>query len=225
MLPENESLIRRTENLLRLVKTNYDKSLANLTEGDIRISFFGLTGNALHSLLLHYASVTTTLGEVGWWIKFYKRRPNAIDRSAINQLAIISKHAYFSFFFARIETIMRKTINLLHPSFDVNISKSFKKIYDEYLYKLSLDNLIPLFDITRLIRNTMHNNGTFVSRNGKNQTIIWKDKEYCFIHKKAIDFFTDDEFFNILEDLILSIEKITNSTFFSEIDFIEDKYH
>ena len=226
MHPDNEKVLRETEKLLGLIKKYHDQIKKTVPDNDIRVSVFGLTGNVLHSLLLFFAATIQTIAEPKWWKQTYgKEQLSDQDMGAIRNIERLSKHSFFVFFFSRIETVTRKTINLVHPGFDTTGVKPFKQIYDKYLRDINQDNFIPLFDICRLIRNSIHSNGVYISKNGNNQTINWNGKDYVFKHRSAIDFMSADEIFYLYEELIEAINSIVNSNFFQAHNFVEDKYH
>ncbi len=225
MLPENEKLIRNTENLLRIVKKNHDELTAKYGNNDFRVNYIGLTGNIFHSLLLHFTSTTMTISLPEWWKTYYQREPSENDKSAIQELGKLTKHAFVVFYFSKVETMMRKTINFVSPSFDSSGVKPMKQIYDKYLTVLDLSNDIPLYDITRLLRNSLHINGLFISSSGNNREIIWDGKKYDFKHKKLIDFVTVDFVFYLFKELINASYRVVTSNYFAQYQFIEDKYY
>ncbi len=223
MHPDNEKALRETERVLIIIKKYHDEAKERFPEKDIRISFFGLTGNVLHSLLLFLVATIQTIADPEWWKKSYGRAElTDQDMAAIRNIESLSKHSFFVFFFSRIETIFRKTTNLVSPGFDTTGHKSFKLIYDKYLKVLGLNNYIELFDICRLVRNSIHTNGVYI---GNDRSINWKGKSYNFVHRSAIDFMSADEIFYLYEELVESINDIVNSNYFNAKKFIEDKYH
>ena len=225
MLPENERLIRDTENLLHEIKRQYDELTEKHGNGDFRVAFIGLTGNVFHSMLLHLAAVTTSLSMPDWWQNYYQRTPNDNDVKSIQELGQLTKHSFMVYYISKAETMMRKTINLLSPDFDITGIKPFKQIYDEYLNKVGLEELIPLFDLARLMRNLVHNNGMYLSPRGTDRTINWKGETYEFKHMNQINFVTMDFIFHFYGEMVDAIFRIVTSEVMEDYDSIEDKYH
>lgn len=226
MIPENEKFIREIERLLQLSMKYYDKQADLVPPKDIRLAFFGLTGNVLHSLLLFSVASIQTLYETDWWIKNYGRKEMTdLDKAAIRHLEAFSKHSFLIFFLSRIETLMRKTIPIVAPEFNNSPNKPFYQIYEKYLKTLSLSKYMPLYDVCRIIRNSIHNNGVFLHKKGKNQTFLWRTIDYEFKHKSAIDFMTPENIFIFFEDLTHSMNEIVDSEALSKHSFIEDKYY
>jgi hypothetical protein len=226
MHPDNIKAIRETERLLSIIKQHRDSIKSRVPDNDIRVSFFGLTGNVLHSLLLFFAATIQTIANPKWWKESYnKDSMTAQDLAAIKNLERLSKHSFFLFFFSRIETLLRKTINFVSTGFDTTGTTSFYNVYLKYLNEIGLDRYIPLFDICRLIRNTIHNNGVFISSSGNDRSISWNGKDFNFTHGSGIDFMSVDNIFFLYEELIDAINNIVNCPLFNSHSFIEDKSH
>ena len=94
MHPDNIKAIRETERLLSIIKQHRDSIKSRVPDNDIRVSFFGLTGNVLHSLLLFFAATIQTIANPKWWKESYnKDSMTAQDLAAIKNLERLSKHS------------------------------------------------------------------------------------------------------------------------------------
>jgi len=68
---------------------------------------------------------------------------------------------------------------------------SFKSVYDYLLTpKLSRcpSESIELLDLLRLVRNTVHNNGVYFHRSGRNEIVHWRGEDYEFKQGFPVDF-------------------------------------
>lgn len=222
----NEQLIRNVEGLLQRVLVEYNNQKTLRPQNDIRSAFLGLPGNILHSLLLQLVAANDTIMWPQWWQnRFGKQELLPIDLEAIDQSAKLMKHSYLVFFFARIETLQRKSINIISPGFDPGSTKTFKQVYDRFLATLNLQKFIPLFDIARHIRNSVHTNGIHVPHSGNNAMIEWQGRTFEFIHLQQIQVLTIENFLFLLDELLTVLIEIVNAPAFSSIPFVEDKFN
>jgi hypothetical protein len=225
MTPE-QKIIGQLEALLNQILPEYKKLKDSLPTNDIRPSFYSLPGNTLVSLTFQMHAFDSTICETVWWqAKFNKPTPSPVDLEAIQSLEKFSKHAFLLFYLSRIETNLKKTINVISPGFDPRNNKSFYAVYCEALNKLGLAHYIPLFDIARHTRNTIHSNGFYISNSGSDIQLIWKTKIYDFKHLKEIEFATFDEIIFLFNELFVAIKNITQNPIITSPLFIEDKFH
>lgn len=128
-------------------------------------------------------SFDSTICEKSWWlIKFNKTEPTTNDIKALSGLEKFSKHAFLVFYFSRIETNIRKVINFISPNFDPKNKGNFYPIYTEFFLKLNLIKFVPLFDIVREVRNSLHSNGIYISKTADDKILFWGKKKYTFKH-------------------------------------------
>lgn len=225
MSPE-EKVIRSIESLLHRLKAINDQLVAKYPDGDLRRAIVGLSGNVLHSYLLHFAMAEYTITHKAWWNEaFQKEEPTASDMQALRNLESMTKHATFVFVFSRIEWCFRKLLTFLFPGACGNGSAAFKSVYDYLLNNLGLNKFVPLYDICRNVRNAVHSNATFISRNAANETIGWKGTNYVFEHMKPIDFMTYEIQFSLFSELIDSLEALLAVPAVRDPAHIEDKIH
>lgn len=225
-LTPNQFFIQEVKNILDMIFIEYEKQNKIRHPKDIRPAFLGLPGNILHSLVLHLEAVNDTITWPHWWQKNYNRKellPN--DIQAIDECSKLVKHSYIVFFFGRIESLHRKSINVISPGFDLENKKPYKQIYDRFLTKLELEHFIPLFDITRNIRNSIHTNGHYLPYNCKDLKLNYKDKVFEFYYLQQIDFMTIENFIFLLKELSVSLIETLNSSKFSVFEFIENKFN
>lgn len=227
MTPDQKFIIDIHDLLIR-IKNDYDSLIAIYPDNDIRPAFLGLTGNVIHSLLLHLMSAEDTFTRPEWWrLRFNKNNMSKKDFEAVKESASVTKHAYFVIFFSRIETLQRKTINLILPGFDINPKKPkrYNDIYKNYFNSLGLSKYINLFAIANHIRNTIHSNGIFLSHDSSDLFLEWKGRKFEFKHMQSIDFMSVDNFLFLINELLFVIKEILKAPLLQKYNFIEDKYH
>lgn len=221
-LARDKQFIVELREILNETKKDYDTIKDLYPERDLRPAFYGLPANIIYSLFLHASSIDDTISQPSWW---QEKLGITIDVAAVKESASFSKHAYFIFFLARIESLQRKTINLVSTRFIQHKKPNYTDIYKEYLKCLSLTNYIPLFEIAVHTRNTIHTNGIFLSRDGNDVTIEWKGVSFVFKHMQSVNFMSPENLIFIMRELLLSIKEILDTETIKKIPFIEDKFH
>lgn len=225
MSPE-EKVIQDIESLMHRLKDINDQLTMKYPKDDLRLSLIGLPGNALHSNLLHMAMAVYTITHKAWWkVAYQKEEPTANDLEALRNLDSMTRHATFVFFLSRIEWNFRKLITFLFPGACANGSSAFKNVYEHLFKNLGLTRFIPLYDLCRLTRNSLHSNGIFISRTAANEMINWNGQIYNFTHMQSIDFMDYDTQISIYKDLIDSLEALLAIPAVQKPTYIEDKIH
>jgi len=226
-MPSTQEMVGAIEELLGRAKTIDDRSRDRHQEGDLRIAMSGLPGNSLHTYLLIVAMSDSTIGRSEWWQRSYgsPHRPSDNDLRAIQELEKLTKHSMFVFFLSRIEWNFRKLVTY----FDVNACSGgkapFKNIYDWLFDRTGMSDVVPLYDLSRHVRNSIHTNGRFVPPSGRNVTITWGETEYNFQSMQAIDFVTHEFLFSTYSDLLDSIDRLLETDSIKSPDLIEDKIY
>ncbi|HSH66039.1 MAG TPA: hypothetical protein VLB84_09625 [Bacteroidia bacterium] len=167
-----------------------------------------------------FLSADTTLANKEWWAKITARNEMMEkDHQAIKNLSGMTKHSFFVYFFSTIEMLHRKTINILSPEFDKKGIKPYKQIYDHYLTTFSLQEYIPLYDIVRLIRNTIHSNGVYISKDGTGKICSWKTSIFAFKHLQSIDLLSVENIIFLTHEIYDSIEETLNNPCLQKIKY------
>jgi hypothetical protein len=225
MTPE-EKIIRDIEALLLRLKSVNDRLAVRLQPKDLRLAAIGLPGNVLHSYLLHFAMASYTITLKTWWSEAYRKsEPSLADLEAMRNLEAMTKHATFVFFLSRIEWTFRKLITFLYPGACAHGGAPLKSVYDHLFRNLGLQKYVPLYDLCRHLRNSVHSNGIFISRTGTDESVIWRGTTYRLRHMQPIDFVTHDLTFQLYADLIDSLEDILAAPAVIAPAFIEDRVH
>ena len=89
-----------------------------------------------------------------------------------------------------VELEFRTLIRKISPGSCNNGNASFKSIYNKVFSELKLTEYNKLLDFVRLIRNTLHHNGTYLpERNTGNKNLEFKSKIYTFKYGENLTFF------------------------------------
>ena len=68
----------------------------------------------------------------------------------------------------------------------------------------------------------MHTKSIFVSHDGKDECVIWKNKTYSFKHMQHIDFVSHEFMFQRYEDLIDFLEVLLSHPLILTPEYLED---
>jgi hypothetical protein len=91
---------------------------------------------------------------------------------------------------------------------------------------LGLQKYVSLFDILRLLRNTVHNNGLFIPKNGTDVTVHYNGKDYEFkVDKLAphLNQLDNTNLYYFLDEILLCLKDIFNHPTILAIQKIEEK--
>jgi hypothetical protein len=172
---------------------------------DARVTVFAqfknITATAIHSAMFMHKHLSRS----EWWREW--RDGGATDRDIL--IALVEFHQFTKRGFVHItmsntEAALRTYVRALDPAACSGGAAEFKSIY-EHLYRSRLSlgiEGIALLDLLRLIRNTIHNGGVYVSKSGTSEVIRYKDRSFNFVHGMAIDFVTWDNLCWLYTDLI-----------------------
>lgn len=222
-IPE-QKIIRSLEGKLNNLKAFYDSLLVKYRNIDLRAITIASAGNTLRSHLFFISMAEFTITRPAWWQEAYRKPyPNAGDQEALSNLDKLGKLSFFVFFLSSIEWTMRKFIARLWTGRCDGGKAEFKSCYDFLLKELGLLQYQSLYDLCRLVRNTIHTGGIFQPRNGKDVVLAWKGSSYSFTDGKPIDFMTHDLVLELYDDLLKSVQDLLSHAAISTPAFIEDK--
>lgn len=166
-MSREEEIIRVVESLLDRCRRLYDELLIKYPNDDLRLVFVAAPGNALRSYHLFFAMVLSTITHEWWWQQqFGLAQLREIERGAVRNLDTTTRFAFFLVFLSHVEWSMRKLVTHISPGACRNGGAEFKSVHDHVLTTLGLKARIPLYDICRMVRNSVHSNGIYIDRNG-----------------------------------------------------------
>jgi hypothetical protein len=102
------------------------------------------------------------------------------------------------------EGSIRGVCRALDPTALNGATKNYKSVYDHVLDTILATKpaeSTELLDLLRTIRNTVHNNGTYLSPSGSDYLITYQGKSYDFKHGQAADHATFDLLVKLAEDV------------------------
>jgi hypothetical protein len=167
-------------------KANFPNS--NDIDMDLRVALFGIPGNVLVTYSIAVKLIETDLLNPMWWITNTIHRDKSEIDSFIQMYLSTINQGYYVHYMSRIEWIIRNILVNIKPEACNNGSGDFKGIYDCLFTEINTKELIEIFDIARMLRNTIHNNGRYINRAEKDSPIFnFRGRTIQFIHGKVIE--------------------------------------
>jgi hypothetical protein len=190
---------------------------------DARLVIFSKCANVIHSAFLFLLLQRHELSLRSFWTKNFDNVPSDNDlKTHLRECEMFIKTGLFHFIFASLESSMRLFVRAIDPMACNDGAAQFKSIYAWLLIRLGNRSHEPLFDLLRLIRNTIHNNGVYVSPRARNETIAYDGVSYEFEHRKHIDFITWEFVLKRYEDLARTLVQVVEAHELTAISYIED---
>lgn len=156
---------------------------------DARLSLYGTTGNALVTELLTFKMIKTTLLSNPWWQANVPNLPEHEKRQHQTEVLVDhSKIATFVLFFSFYESVIRVILRAVKPGACDNGFAAFASVYTALFTHLNLQAHIPVLDFGRTIRNLIHNNGTYLNNNGRDESLTFNGTTYVFEHGRRVQF-------------------------------------
>lgn len=174
------------------VMTMYSKMYSNFDpKKDARITAFSKMINLFNSVELALTIVSKYLLDLNWWKA--TNIPEYAARHYVKEFRSFLKIGFVHSLFSATESSLRLFLRTLDPTACDGGTGSFKSVYD-CLLRSNLSTYssesIKTLDLLRLVRNTIHNNGVYFARNGRDTPITWRGELYEFRHSTPIDFVT-----------------------------------
>lgn len=163
-------------------------------ELDIRITSIGRLLRTFNATTLSITLMHKHLMSTAWWHTNISRSL-AKDKivSYVDGFSWFNRAGLVHFMFACVESSFRILLRSLNSTACSNAMDAFKSVYD-CLLKTKLSQCpaegIELLDLLRLVRNTVHNNGVYFPRSGRDEAVHWQGEDYDFKQGVPVDFVT-----------------------------------
>lgn len=187
---------------LELIRDQADQDKESVTtmysnfdpEKDARITAFSKMINVFYSVELALIFAAKHLLDPNWWkVTYPKLISVSYAKTLANEFVGFSKLGFVQFLFSTTESSLRLFLRTLDPMACSRGTAEFKSVY-ECLLRSNLSTCpsesIELLKLLRLVRNTIHNNGVFFPRNGRNDSVTWHGTTYRFRQFAPVDFVT-----------------------------------
>lgn len=192
---------------------------------DARITFFSKCISVLNSTQLGKFHIRQNLLEKKWWLSISAEPILDSDiQILIKEFDMFIKMGFLQFIFSSIESSMRLFVKSIDPTACQNGTAEFKNIYSYLLKKINKQEFLPLLDLLRCIRNTIHTNGVYFHRSQIDVSVLYLGKTYEFKIGKPIDFVNWQFLLQLTKDVQKMILEIVDSKNISTFDEIIDPF-
>jgi len=193
--------------LRKLLQTRYGWG-----ENDARLTVFSKLTNVLLTFTLGLVFLDRHLTNRDWWA--------SASNVPFSDEQMSRTCAEFDMFlriglmqdgFHAVESSFRIFTHSLDPEACGEATAPFEGVAKFLLSRLQLYDVIPLFDLWRAIRNTMHNNGLYRPPSRTDREVVHKGRSFQFKYGQPVDFVTTDFVVALLADVVVALVSIVEA--------------
>jgi hypothetical protein len=193
---------------------------------DARLSAFSKCMGVLNSTSLGLIYIRRHLILSDWWSTFKasngKPPSQAEAQEYVNGFDAFMKIGFIQSVFSAIESSFRAIVRATDPSACSGGNAEFKSVYSFLLGCLDLQKWISLLDLLRCIRNTIHNNGVYFHRSGKDELVIYGGTSYSFVVGAQVSFLYWEFLIELMADVEKMLLDVATNPGLDSIPYIED---
>ncbi len=193
---------------------------------DARTTSLSKVESVLHACLLGMIFVGQHLTDREWWERSMGTAPDDDHIEAyVSRYTEFTKIGLIQATFSSIESSIRLVLRNLSPDVYKRLRVDFRHIcyylIDEFM-RDERQHYRAVTDIMRLIRNTVHNNGVFSPKSGRDVRIWYRDQIYAFEAEKVVNFADWELLLQIIADFSEFISRVMTQPVITELAHIED---
>ena len=193
---------------------------------DGRASIFGKYINLINALQISHWYFDNCLTHSGWYDSVSSERMADSNKAVyLREYDAFTKIGTVQIMMLGLDSSFRLYVRTLDSSACNGGTSEFQGVFQWLFKRLSVD---PAWtghvEIIRMIRNTVHNNGVYYHKDGKDREMQYANKTYKFQLGKHIGFVTWELLINWLELNLDLLKLIVESSELSSISQINDPY-
>lgn len=218
--PDFNALIGTLEQIRPVVAAEYDRLCQTIqySWNDARLTTIANFGGVIDSTTLAFYFISKNLlpPENPWWNSYKPPYTGFNDRdrsSLVNGFNTgFIKVAFIQSLFSTLDSKFRIFLRELDPSACSGGTDAFHSIYTALRSRLTsipadADDLVTLL---RLVRNTIHNNGVYFDKRGRDAQVTYKGRTYDFHHGKPVNFVRWEWLLERLDDVRELLFRVVN---------------
>lgn len=192
---------------------------------DARVTLFHKCANVLNDVQLGLVFIQFHLTQQQWWKSIAKKNiPDHDKQIYINEFGMFVKMGFLQFVFSSIESSLRLFVKAVDPSACAGGTAEFKNIYAFLFARFGLQKWEPLLDLLRCVRNTIHNNGVYFHRSGKDETVTYKGVNYSFVIGAPVDFVDWAFLIGMMNDIDCMVQEVVSNSELVAVPAIIDPF-
>ena len=177
---------------------------------DARREFFVGLQMILGNAQLTYTFMRDQLCDEDWWVaKAGKYRSGMVEQSLREQALMVKFFTVHAIAMTTEETL-RAIVRAGGP-FSCPSTAEFASVVAHVLKVTELQHLDPLFQLIRLVRNTIHNNGVHRPKSGKNETVTYGSRTFQFVAGQELSWMGEEFLSWLPEQLNGAMREIVES--------------
>ena len=200
-------------------KSKYDENTSEYLHHDARREFFTTVRVILQNHQLGYVYIRDHLTDEKWWQQKVGTVSLLAKHQAIREYAFMVKFFNVHAIAMATESTLRAIVRSSEKDFSVTGMTGIQKLYNDVLEKTELQKFRPLFDLLRLVKNTIHNNGIVYIFGEKDVEIKYKEKSFLFENGKTLDWLQEGFLVWLPEQINKAMFEIITSPLVSNIAY------
>ena len=169
----------------------YDADPNDYAHHDARREYFVSLQVILGNAQLTYTFMKDQLCDEDWWVEKAGTYRPAMAEQSLREQALMAKWFTVHAMAMTTEETLRAIVRTDGP-FTCKPTADLKPLYEHVLKVVDLQDHSPLFDLLRLTRNTIHNNGVHRPRSGKDETVEYDGRSFNFEVGKPLAWLGED---------------------------------
>ena len=186
----SKSTMSRLIQKLISLRNHFDKTMTEIekqhpdwNEKDTRLSVYGRTINVINSVLFSVMFKEEELVNPTWFKKVFSDELTLKEHGYyLANYTSFLRLSYVTILFSAFEVFFRDILRVVYPNYSKN--DKIGTIIQFILNDNDLSKYCHVFDILRILRNSLHNGGIYNERKGK--TIFYTGKQYVFKKNQII---------------------------------------
>jgi hypothetical protein len=217
--PDFDDLIIKLEQMRSQIGIEYDHLLQDYSERDARVTTIARLGILIDSTNLAFTFITKHLLPLDniWWQEIHKPPFENFDDYRHKSVTVnnFSEGFLKVGFVQNLFSIFDSSFRILLRELDSDVSKyatyDFYQIHKDLGKKVTFPvNSDKLIKLLRLVRNTVHNNGVYFNKNGKDDEVEYQGVKYNFHHGQSVKFVHWEWLINRFEEAQQLLIQIVN---------------
>ena len=193
---------------------------------DVRASIFGKYINLVNALQISHWYFNNCLTVSAWYDSISLEKMDESNKIIyLREYDSFTKISTVQIMMLGLDSAFRQFVRALDPSACMGGTAEFQGVYQWLFKRLNIDKKwVEHVELIRMVRNTVHNNGVYYHRDGKNKEVQYQGNVYKFEIGKHVSFVTWQLLILWLENNVEFITEIVESVDLKSIQVIDDQY-
>ena len=177
---------------------------------DARLEVFNSFRVILENAQVSYMTICENLTDPAWYLARNQKLSPGKIKDIVKENAIMVKWFTFHASASVVEDCFRAVVRSDTSTFQIEKihRANLKTIIDRVLEATNLTNLTPLFEVIRLVRNTIHNNGRYTDGD---KNIQCNRRDFDFFKGQEINWLNEENTIWLIENLHSAMNEIVQT--------------